>query len=46
MRLILGLSILRQTGRFIKDILWGNLQQEDGYNLLQEDGYYLLLEGN
>ena len=45
MRLILGLSILRQTGRFIKDILWGNLQAEDNTNILLEDGAYLLWEG-
>ena len=45
MLLRLGLNILRFSGAFVKDILWGNLQTEDGYNLLQEDGAYLLWEG-
>ena len=44
MILRLGLNILRFSGTFIKDILWDNLELENGYNMLQEDGYYLLWE--
>ena len=45
MKLGLGITLLRHAGTLIKDILWGNLHTEDGYNLLQEDGHYLLWEG-